>query len=389
MNSIVFYCTWGVVKKNGQYYLPDVHLSYLKEAAKIYNRVILLTTESVNPDTCTAVIPEEFEIYTLPKLGSYFQSIKQVSSYYKLIKTVLSKYPNSIYYLRVPQPFSWLFWFLKSRNSKLVYHLMSNPIEAILKREKDSRFIQLIKLGIYLPDFMLTMLAAKYNFCTCNGIALSQQLKVFLPKKTIILNESTLNEDDFVLEVDLKKRLNNSVLNLIYVGYLRSAKGIQYLLEAIRILKEQGSLIHLTIVGQGDMYEYCVKYIEDNNLQNHITLYGHVSDRGILLDLYSSNDVFVFPSLSEGSPRVVIEAMSRGLAVVATDVGNTKHLLNQNGFLVPPKSSNALADSINYYLEDEVLRLKHAKALLASSKKFTLSKYISSFKKVITDNEIT
>ncbi|WP_155486568.1 glycosyltransferase family 4 protein, partial [Vibrio campbellii] len=74
---------------------------------------------------------------------------------------------------------------------------------------------------------------------------------------------------------------------------------------------------------------------------------------------YRRSDIFVFPSLSEGSPRVVVEAMAHGLPVIATDTGNTKYLLeNDRGICVPSSNSDALTNAILALMDDSNLKTK-------------------------------
>ncbi|MFM2606134.1 glycosyltransferase [Vibrio chagasii] len=386
MRDIVFYCTWGVATRGGKYYISDIHLPYLKVAQQHFGKVILLTSLTKNKDVCTETIPSNIEVHTLPKLESYAKGVFSISSYLREIKAICSKYDDAVYYLRTPQPFGFAFSFFKRKKSTLVYHLMSNPLEAIMSKESDSLFIRYIKLCCYMPDFLLTSLCAALNKSTCNGKALKYNLRMFLPKHTKVLDESTLFEKDFIAEDKIIKKSQKG-LKLLYVGYLRSAKGIPYLMEAVRQVIEEDPTVSLTLVGEGDLGEYCKDFIDEHRLGDSITMLGHVSDRRKLIQLYRDADLFVFPSLSEGSPRVVIEAMSQGNGVIATDVGNTKNLLNSYGVLVRPKSSLDLYKAIIRYNEDEELRYKDATSLLSESKKYTLNNFMQKFSEVSLNDE--
>ncbi len=73
----------------------------------------------------------------------------------------------------------------------------------------------------------------------------------------------------------------------------------------------------------------------------------------------NASDIFVLPSLSEGRPNVVAEAMASGLAVVATDVGGTGEFIGNdiNGILIKPKDPEEIADKIISLLEDDKKRM--------------------------------
>ena len=70
------------------------------------------------------------------------------------------------------------------------------------------------------------------------------------------------------------------------------------------------------------MFEDLKKFVMENNLSTRVILHGHINDKKILLQKMREADLFFFPSLSEGSPRVVIEAMSQGIPVLTTPVGS-------------------------------------------------------------------
>ena len=70
-------------------------------------------------------------------------------------------------------------------------------------------------------------------------------------------------------------------------------------------------------------------------------------------------DLFVLPSLHEGSPNALIEAMGLGLPCIATDVGGIKDLIDneKNGILVPPKNSDALSNALHHLLTNQTIAM--------------------------------
>ena len=90
---------------------------------------------------------------------------------------------------------------------------------------------------------------------------------------------------------------------------------------------------------------------------------GTIEELVGLLDLYSEGrfDAFVLPSLHEGISVALIEAMSRGLPVVATDVGGTRELLTDGtGQLIPAEDVGSLAEALKILLRDETGRVRQA-----------------------------
>jgi glycosyltransferase involved in cell wall biosynthesis len=109
----------------------------------------------------------------------------------------------------------------------------------------------------------------------------------------------------------------------VYVGYLRAAKGLEELLEAFERLARRYPVVELSFVGDGDLRAILEERVNgDPVLRGRVTFFGHVDDRMRLRTILRSHDFFCFFSRSEGSPRVVIEAMAEGVPVIATRVGS-------------------------------------------------------------------
>lgn len=87
-------------------------------------------------------------------------------------------------------------------------------------------------------------------------------------------------------------------------------------------LKENNIDFVFDIIGDGEMMSDLKTFIEKENLSDSINLCGRIDDRRNLLAKIRGAELFFFPSLSEGSPRVVIEAMAQGVPVVSTPVGS-------------------------------------------------------------------
>jgi glycosyltransferase involved in cell wall biosynthesis len=136
----------------------------------------------------------------------------------------------------------------------------------------------------------------------------------------------------------------SSPVRLLTVGRLVRQKGITYLLEA---LARCSSEVVLRVVGDGPERPTLEAAARSCGIQTRVQFVGWAS-RPELPEHYRWADVFVLPSLDEGMPNVVLEAMAAGLPIVATDVAGSRELVTpgSNGILVPPADSAALADAI-------------------------------------------
>ena len=130
-------------------------------------------------------------------------------------------------------------------------------------------------------------------------------------------------------------------------GRLHPQKGQQFLLEAVRILiRERGRSLQLVSLGQGDQARELREFLALHKLEAHVTLPGFVSNP---LPWYRHARLFVLPSLNEGMPNALIEAVACGTPALATDCPTGPSEILEGGRcgrLVPPGDAVALADAI-------------------------------------------
>lgn len=148
------------------------------------------------------------------------------------------------------------------------------------------------------------------------------------------------------------------------VGRLVEGKGIQYLLHAMKILLDGNMNVRLVIVGEGEYKS------ELDQLACHYEISERIEFAGSRADvekLYAIFDVFVLPSLSEGLPVVLLEAMASGCPVIASDVGGVGELIKDgvSGMLVPPMNASELAAILQRVLSDDGYRAALARRGLA------------------------
>lgn len=144
-------------------------------------------------------------------------------------------------------------------------------------------------------------------------------------------------------------------LVLVNVARQDPQKGLVFLVDALARLGPRHPELLLLLVGRpGAASAELTRAIERHGVKERVRQVGHRDD---VPDLLAASDVFVFPSLWEGYPGAVLEAMALGLPVVAADIPPTREILSpETGFLVPAEDSNALASSIEKLLEDPALR---------------------------------
>jgi len=146
---------------------------------------------------------------------------------------------------------------------------------------------------------------------------------------------------------------------IIFVGRLHPVKGVKYLIRAMRLITQAAPEARLILLGDGEEQQNLEALTKELNLENFVTFQGRVSNTETPRFMVAS-DILVLPSLSEGFPVVVLEAMACGLPIVATDVRGVSEIVadDQNGFTVQPENPEAIADRVLQLLRDEKLRSK-------------------------------
>lgn len=138
-------------------------------------------------------------------------------------------------------------------------------------------------------------------------------------------------------------------VGFLFAGRFASNKGIDVLLQAAQLLHDRGygGRFHLNLVGKGPLWEE----LQLRHRLPDVHFLGFVPDEG-LDALYLSDDVFVLPTLFEGMPTVVLEAMARAMPILVTDVGATLELVGpENGRILPKRDAAALAQAMAELIE--------------------------------------
>jgi len=145
----------------------------------------------------------------------------------------------------------------------------------------------------------------------------------------------------------------SDVFKIGVVARLEKYKGHRYLIEAVASLAIDN--VELEFVGDGPELDCLCRLVENSGLKERVKFYGQQSDVASILKQW---DLFVLPSLLEAVPISILEAMSCGIPVIATDVGGVAEIIedNRTGIIVPPGDAQSLARAISaVYYHPELL----------------------------------
>ncbi len=147
----------------------------------------------------------------------------------------------------------------------------------------------------------------------------------------------------------------------------------------IKAFKEAGIKdAQLSIIGEGDDYDRCCKYVNENGLAN-IHMVGAV-DNGLIIDWLNNSNVFIMNSLDEGLPAVGIEAIRNGLPIIISDVGGCRELVESNGILLRPDDDSELKAAIISFVSRKVdLEAFSHQSRLLYEQQYTVKRMINQY----------
>ncbi|MEM4330483.1 MAG: glycosyltransferase family 4 protein [Candidatus Pacearchaeota archaeon] len=217
-----------------------------------------------------------------------------------------------------------------------------------------------------------------YILCPSNFVY-NSFLKEGFRREQLILLPYGVDINDF----SPKKEKKDKIFRAIFVGSVQLRKGVHYLLQAWDKLKLKNA--ELLIVGRiwPDAKEAIKKYKNNKTIK----FIGFANPK----EYYKKSDVFVFPSLEEGSALVTYEAMASGLPIITTFNSGSIARNGKEGFIVPIRDVKALKKRILYFYKNPEVAEKMGKAARKRVENFTWEKYgenlVKAYKKILKKNK--
>jgi len=294
------------------------------------------------------------------------------------IKEIIKKEKPSIIMAHSPVPFISDVTILSNKKipSILKYHSGS------MKKERFS-FSNLI-IFIYEKIFLRKLLKkSDYIICTSDFV-MNNFLKNYKNKSRTITPS---------VDLEVFKAKNHKINSkILYVGRMDKTskwKGINYLIGAIKIVKQKIPDVKLNLVGEGDALQDYMDQANKLNLNKNISFLGALGGNKLVAK-YNYSNLLVLPSISEAESfgMVLIEAMACKKPVVGSNIGGIPYVIDngKNGLIIPPKNSQALAEAIIKILENPKIAKKMGEEGYKKVKeKFNLNNQIEETNKVILE----
>ncbi|MDE7430875.1 MAG: glycosyltransferase family 4 protein [Lachnospiraceae bacterium] len=188
-----------------------------------------------------------------------------------------------------------------------------------------------------------------------NSEGLKERALEFESKYPITVIENGV-DSQFFTPASKKNQIGTGI-KILFVSRLIEGKGLQYLIPHLRqiefaVRKKCSQSITLIIVGDGP-YKTALKNLAHETGTQHLVYFAGRKNKDEVRQYYQEADIFVLPSLSEGMPNVVLEAMACGLPIVMTPCEGSKELVTDNGFIT---SIGNLSDNLVKLCVDSSLR---------------------------------
>lgn len=271
----------------------------------------------------------------------------------------------------IPQPYSfdfpWLFRayrLLRERSIDVMHshEFATNVYASLLSRVTGIPVITTVHGKNYYGERGRRRLAYRFVARQSRMVAVSQDLKRFLMQRVAIPSDrirvvhNGIDLGRYAVQAENHRSVRNDLgigpdqRVIGTVGNLFAVKGQVYLLRACQAVARTFPDFVLLVAGEGDQLGALEKEASDLGIANNVKFLGFREDVPVLLQ---AMDIFVLPSLSEGLPLSVLEALSLQKPVVATNVGGIPEIVEDGvtGFLVPPKNPDALAKAILQMLQ--------------------------------------
>lgn len=159
------------------------------------------------------------------------------------------------------------------------------------------------------------------------------------------------------------------------VTRLHDSKGNSYLVDAAALVSRQRPHARFYLVGEGPLLADLEQQARAQNLDDRFVFHGFAKDVAAVVSAF---DLSVFPSLWEGTPLTVFEALAMGKPIVATDADGLLDVLthDRDALIVPKRNAGALADAIVRMMDDEALRGRLAEGARATGRQYDITAFV-------------
>jgi len=343
-----------------------------------FEKLLICTRVVYGPPPATTDSPLEapnLELIPQPFWGTTLGSLPHFFGIFRAYMRTCRK--SDLVFIRGMCPYIAVLYLCAFAFQRSVCHwIVGNPVALLRTSTRRGRILDLVALLYALQDRILSRVGRWLTdgVFLCNGHELAE---AYRSPHTVATVSSAIREDEFTHRYDT---CQGPTIRILFVGYIRPEKGIEYLLDAVSQLMTPQPW-ELYIVGPSDFPLYRRQLdaiVASRGIQERVFWTGYTSYGEPLFEYLRTADLLVLPSLSEGTPHVLVEARANGLPCISTAVGGVPTSVTDgyDALLVPPKNSDALARAIDLVIRDGDLRRALIRNGLVSSRAHTLERFV-------------
>ncbi|MBK3519501.1 glycosyltransferase [Carboxylicivirga marina] len=189
------------------------------------------------------------------------------------------------------------------------------------------------------------------------------------------INEEAQVKEQYDLSQYIPAGIENPLV-IVSTGRLAYQKGFEYLIDAAKTIVDKHPNVFFFIAGEGKLKNMLSKKINQLRLQDHVHLLGFHKSVSSLLN---AADIYVLPSLYEGMPNSLMEALAHGLPAVSTNVNGVAEMMEDgtHGYIVEPGNTQALNKAIEQLIVDTELHIKGERGADHVKAKFSIDQMVT------------
>ncbi len=367
-----------VLSFDGRLYSSDEpYLLFMIGMKRLFPNLTFISRLSPESGSASHTIPSDIKIHTLPYYENVSElltgALRHIPRLWRSLKNGIDSW--DVLLLAWPNPVSLLILILsklRGQGNHPVLVVRQNLGELVklrypgLRRRAASAAVRLLEwqLGLWGRDTL--------------ALAVGDEVyrKMQASHRHVERITVTLLSRADLQRFEPRRPSTGAPLRILFVGRLEPEKGLPYLIECLAMLENSGRGARLDLVGCGPDEDSLRRLGQRLGLADAIHFHGYLAFGEPLFAHYRAADLFVLPSLSEGFPGVLIEAMAFGVPIVATRVGGIPHHLRhaETAWLIEPGSPRALFDAVSELTEDPQLAQRLSRSARAAAEALTMER---------------
>jgi glycosyltransferase involved in cell wall biosynthesis len=316
------------------------------------------------------------KIYQLPFPMSYYSGLRNTRKIYSIFKKIEEE--NDILIIQLPIV---SFLPLLSFKKPVIYHICAN-VRTAANNPFKYKGLSLLSARLF-AEFMHTihkhLFRKKRNKLIANGNELGTLYEQYDPKVVV---SSSVYADEIMKPAALVRRTGDE-FNILFIGRPSKEKGIDVLMSAFEKLqqKHQNVQLHMVGVEREELVRGLAAKPVSEGAMRKINFYGFVSWGDQFKSIVRKCHVLIMSSISEGTPRVIIEARALGCPVIATNIGgiSTSITHGADGILIEAGSEQQITSAIEDLMSNEDFRYRLSGNGLHTAARFTVENFAQTF----------